>query len=94
MSQTVKTQCLVLGSGPGGYAAAFRAADLGMQVTLVERHANLGGVWGWLCRREHTVVWPPWRQDRSSLLAMLCARDLQDYSNGCENVGFQPEDLW
>ncbi|HVN45962.1 MAG TPA: dihydrolipoyl dehydrogenase [Steroidobacteraceae bacterium] len=38
------TQLLVLGSGPGGYTAAFRAADLGMQVTLVERHAELGGV--------------------------------------------------
>jgi len=38
------TQLLVLGSGPGGYTAAFRAADLGMQVTLVERWAELGGV--------------------------------------------------
>jgi dihydrolipoamide dehydrogenase len=39
-----RTQLLVLGAGPGGYTAAFRAADLGMQVTLVERWANLGGV--------------------------------------------------
>jgi len=38
------TQLLVLGSGPGGYTAAFRAADLGMQVILVERWATLGGV--------------------------------------------------
>jgi dihydrolipoamide dehydrogenase len=38
------TQLLVLGAGPGGYTAAFRAADLGLQVTLVERWANLGGV--------------------------------------------------
>jgi dihydrolipoamide dehydrogenase len=38
------TQLLVLGSGPGGYTAAFRAADLGMQVTLVERWPVLGGV--------------------------------------------------
>ena len=38
------TQLLVLGSGPGGYTAAFRAADLGMQVTLVERWPALGGV--------------------------------------------------
>lgn len=38
------TQLLVLGSGPGGYTAAFRAADLGMQVTLVERWSDLGGV--------------------------------------------------
>jgi dihydrolipoamide dehydrogenase len=38
------TQLLVLGSGPGGYTAAFRAADLGLKVTLVERYAELGGV--------------------------------------------------
>ena len=35
---------LVLGAGPGGYSAAFRAADLGMKVILVERYATLGGV--------------------------------------------------
>ncbi|MBS0397907.1 MAG: dihydrolipoyl dehydrogenase [Proteobacteria bacterium] len=35
---------LVLGAGPGGYTAAFRAADLGMKVTLVERWPTLGGV--------------------------------------------------
>jgi dihydrolipoamide dehydrogenase len=38
------TQLLVLGSGPGGYTAAFRAADLGLKVTLVERWPELGGV--------------------------------------------------
>lgn len=39
-------QCdvLVLGAGPGGYSAAFRAADLGLKVVLVERYASLGGV--------------------------------------------------
>ena len=37
-------EVLVLGSGPGGYTAAFRAADLGKRVVLVERHAALGGV--------------------------------------------------
>ncbi|MGI9201227.1 MAG: dihydrolipoyl dehydrogenase [Woeseiaceae bacterium] len=41
---TRKTQLLVIGSGPGGYTAAFRAADLGMQVTLVERYDVIGGV--------------------------------------------------
>jgi dihydrolipoamide dehydrogenase len=35
---------LVLGAGPGGYSAAFRAADLGMKTVLVERYAALGGV--------------------------------------------------
>jgi dihydrolipoamide dehydrogenase len=35
---------LVLGAGPGGYSAAFRAADLGMKVVLIERYATLGGV--------------------------------------------------
>ena len=38
------TELLVLGGGPGGYTAAFRAADLGKQVILVERHPVLGGV--------------------------------------------------
>ncbi len=38
------TQLLVLGAGPGGYTAAFRAADLGLKVTLVERWPALGGV--------------------------------------------------
>jgi len=35
---------VVLGSGPGGYSAAFRAADLGLKTVLVERYPNLGGV--------------------------------------------------
>jgi dihydrolipoamide dehydrogenase len=35
---------VVLGSGPGGYTAAFRAADLGKKVVLVERYDSLGGV--------------------------------------------------
>jgi dihydrolipoamide dehydrogenase len=38
------TQVIVLGSGPGGYTAAFRAADLGLKVTLIERWSTLGGV--------------------------------------------------
>ncbi len=38
------TQLVVLGGGPGGYAAAFLAADLGMQVTLIDREPRLGGV--------------------------------------------------
>jgi dihydrolipoamide dehydrogenase len=37
-------EVVVLGSGPGGYTAAFRAADLGKKVVLIERHATLGGV--------------------------------------------------
>lgn len=40
----MKTEILILGGGPGGYSAAFRAADLGKQVTLVERYPVLGGV--------------------------------------------------
>lgn len=39
-----KTEVLVIGSGPGGYTAAFRAADLGKKVTLVEKYENIGGV--------------------------------------------------
>lgn len=41
---THRTQLVVIGAGPGGYTAAFRAADLGMQVILVERWPTLGGV--------------------------------------------------
>jgi dihydrolipoamide dehydrogenase len=37
-------QLVVLGAGPGGYTAAFRAADLGMDVVLIERYEQLGGV--------------------------------------------------
>ena len=40
----IKTQVIVIGSGPGGYTAAFRAADLGKEVVLIERYENLGGV--------------------------------------------------
>jgi dihydrolipoamide dehydrogenase len=40
----IHAQLLVLGSGPGGYTAAFRAADLGLDVVLVEREETLGGV--------------------------------------------------
>jgi len=45
-SGPVDLECdlLVLGAGPGGYSAAFRAADLGLKVVLVERYAALGGV--------------------------------------------------
>jgi len=40
----METETLVLGAGPGGYTAAFRASDLGKKVTLVERYDSLGGV--------------------------------------------------
>ena len=42
--KNINTQVVVLGSGPGGYTAAFRAADLGLKVVLIERYASLGGV--------------------------------------------------
>jgi dihydrolipoamide dehydrogenase len=42
--QKLQTQVVVLGSGPGGYTAAFRAADLGLKVILIERYSTLGGV--------------------------------------------------
>ena len=40
----MQVELVVLGSGPGGYTAAFHAADLGMKVILVERYASIGGV--------------------------------------------------
>jgi dihydrolipoamide dehydrogenase len=48
-SQSIKndqnqTGLVVIGAGPGGYTAAFRASDLGLDVTLIEKHTNLGGV--------------------------------------------------
>jgi dihydrolipoamide dehydrogenase len=43
-SADVECQLLVLGAGPGGYSAAFRAADLGLDTVIVERYADLGGV--------------------------------------------------
>lgn len=43
-NKEVQTQIAVLGSGPGGYSAAFRAADLGKQVVLIERYESIGGV--------------------------------------------------
>lgn len=42
--EAIKTQLVVLGGGPGGYAAAFYAADKGLKVTLVEQDPRLGGV--------------------------------------------------
>lgn len=49
MADIIKTEVAVLGGGPGGYTAAFRAADLGKQVVIIERNPSIGGVclhWG------------------------------------------------
>ena len=40
----IKTQVVVLGAGPGGYSAAFRAADLGLDAVVVDARDTLGGV--------------------------------------------------
>ena len=42
--EPIKTEIVVLGAGPGGYAAAFYAADLGKKVILIEKEKKLGGV--------------------------------------------------
>lgn len=44
MAETIQAEVVVLGGGPGGYTAAFRAADLGKKVVLVERYPVIGGV--------------------------------------------------
>lgn len=44
MSETLRSQLAVIGAGPGGYAAAFMAADLGLDVTLIDTEPNPGGV--------------------------------------------------
>ena len=43
-TNNIKRKIVVIGSGPGGYTAAFRAADLGLDVTLIDKDKNLGGV--------------------------------------------------
>lgn len=43
-NKTLQVDVVVLGSGPGGYSAAFRAADLGLNVALVEKYSSIGGV--------------------------------------------------
>ena len=44
MNEKQKYDVAVIGAGPGGYAAAFRAADLGKKVILIEKNSELGGV--------------------------------------------------
>ena len=44
MAETKHAEIVVIGAGPGGYAAAFRAADLGKQVILIDKDPTLGGV--------------------------------------------------
>ncbi len=44
MTETLKTHLAIIGAGPGGYAAAFLAADLGMEVTVIDPEINPGGV--------------------------------------------------
>ncbi len=44
MSKEIKAQVVVLGSGPAGYSAAFRCADLGLETYIIERYETLGGV--------------------------------------------------
>ncbi len=43
-SVPIRAELVVIGGGPGGYTAAFRAADLGIKTVLIERHSKLGGV--------------------------------------------------
>ena len=44
MTESINVDVVVLGGGPGGYTAAFRAADLGLSVCIVEKRDTLGGV--------------------------------------------------
>ena len=44
MTDNQTRQLVVIGAGPGGYAAAFHAADLGLKVTLIDKQANPAGV--------------------------------------------------
>ena len=56
MANSSNLHVAVIGGGPGGYAAAFLAADLGMKVTLIDPEVNPGGVCLYRevpCRRSH-----------------------------------------
>ncbi|MDE5285567.1 MAG: FAD-dependent oxidoreductase, partial [Buchnera aphidicola] len=44
MHKEIHTQVVIIGSGPAGYSAAFRCADLGLDSILIERNSSLGGV--------------------------------------------------
>ena len=44
MTESIHSEIVVMGAGPGGYAAAFRAADLGKKVLLIDKDPTLGGV--------------------------------------------------
>jgi dihydrolipoamide dehydrogenase len=56
----MSTQVVVIGAGPGGYAAAFYAADRGLKVTLVDPEPNPGGVclYPAASRRRRSSTWP------------------------------------
>ena len=44
MNKILQTDIVVIGAGPGGYTAAFRAADLDKKVTIIDKESSLGGV--------------------------------------------------
>ena len=71
----LNTEVVVIGSGPGGYAAAFRAADLGKKVILVERYDSIGGV----CLNVGCIP----------SKALLHAAKIIDDSNDMANFGIQ-----
>src|SRR5438094_6200475 len=68
----IECEMLVLGAGPGGYSAAFRAADLGLKTVLVERYATLGGV----CLNVGCI---PSKALLHTAAVMDAARDLADH---------------
>src|SRR5438034_4033601 len=71
-SADLECDIVVLGAGPGGYSAAFRAADLGLKTVLVERYPTLGGV----CLN---VGWIPSKALLHTAAVMDAARDLADH---------------
>ena len=74
-----KTQVAIIGAGPGGYASAFRAADLGMEVTLIDPRENPGGV----CLYEGCIP----------TKALLHFTDLMDNMTHAREWGLQYENL-
>src|SRR5262245_10586593 len=81
MAESVETDLVVLGAGPGGYAAAFLAADKGMQVTLIDAKAKPGGV----CLHEGCI---PSKALLHAAHLVTLAQDAKDWG-----LKFAPPDL-
>ncbi len=84
--ETLQTEVAVIGGGPGGYAAAFRAADLGLEVTLINAEEKLGGV----CLRRGCI---PSKAFLEVTQLLHEARQAQQWGLSFEQLTVNPEEL-